>query len=54
MKIPKHHMVLLITQNTYIHILKYPQRQSLLFCFFEAKRVILLHMIIGKNQNALV
>jgi len=43
-------MILLITQNIHVKILKYPQRQSFFFFFFsEAKFVICLFLEIKKT-----
>jgi hypothetical protein len=50
-------MIILITQNTHMKILKYPQRQSFFFLkkiFSKVKNVIVLYMKIKKTWNTLV
>jgi len=44
MKIPKHPMTLLITQNTHVKNTKIPLKAKLLFVFSKVKGVILLYM----------
>jgi Cu/Ag efflux protein CusF len=44
MKIPKHLMTLLITQNTHVKNIKIPRKAKLSFVFSKVKSVILLYM----------
>jgi hypothetical protein len=44
MKIPKHPMTLLITQNTHVKNTKIPLKAKLLSLFSKVKGVILLYM----------
>jgi len=52
MKIPKHPMTLLITQNTHVKNTKIPLKAKLLSVFSKVKGVILLYMESEKPEIA--